>query len=616
MRVTIDSLTTISGTDGSITESTETAKSNGQFYGVITGTPRPFREPGIDIRDTLPSSAPTNVARFDDNPERILVDSTFLGGSAIDLTSNTVVTNLSGILDLTYSSDAYYDPARLVLDKNYSATGNLTGGMTAQPVAVPAANEFTVAAFNVERFFNPSSTDDVYYDPVSQTTKTSSAVDISTDAYARRLAKASLAIRNVLGAPDIVSLEEIENKSVVADIATKISVDAQSSGQPDPQYLAYAADTTNDIGGISVGFLVKSTRVDVANVQQYGRDEVMTSPVMGSTVTLNDRPPLVLHAGIKRANATDYPVTVIANHLRSLSGINDATNGAYIRTKKELQAEYLAKLIQGFQSSGEHVVSVGDYNVFEFSDGYTDVMGTVTGNTLPSDQVVQPGQSGLVSPSLTDLVTLLPTDQRWSYVEYGNAQVLDHIVASADLVGNGAHINYAHLNADFPLAAYNDGTRPERISDHDAAVGYFLTPTPKTAGSLTPAQVDFGYITLHTYSAGQVFTLSNTGEISLALNSLSTTGDYAQSNNCGSSLVVGASCNVNVVFRPMRLGVRKGSLIVKATGASTLNLSSSLDGTGLPPGVARLCDDKRFSWICSIFENWDLDGGWFSGKLF
>ena len=54
MRVSVASMTATSGTNGSITsanEPTETATSTGYFYAVITGTARPFREPGIDIRD-------------------------------------------------------------------------------------------------------------------------------------------------------------------------------------------------------------------------------------------------------------------------------------------------------------------------------------------------------------------------------------------------------------------------------------------------------------------------------------------------------------------------------------------------------------------------------------
>ena len=99
--------------------------------------------------------------------------------------------------------------------------------MTVQPVPAAAANQFTVASFNIERFYNTSSTDDLYYVPAgvngfngnSSTpilstgqTFTSAAVDVTQAAYTRRLQKVSLAIRTVLNTPDIVTLEEVENQ--------------------------------------------------------------------------------------------------------------------------------------------------------------------------------------------------------------------------------------------------------------------------------------------------------------------------------------------------------------------------------------------------------------------
>jgi predicted extracellular nuclease len=47
----------------------------GDFYTVIAGVARPLREPGIEISRPLPPGAPANVPRFDENPERIIVDS-------------------------------------------------------------------------------------------------------------------------------------------------------------------------------------------------------------------------------------------------------------------------------------------------------------------------------------------------------------------------------------------------------------------------------------------------------------------------------------------------------------------------------------------------------------
>ena len=287
----------------------------------------------------------------------------------------------------------------------------------------------------------------------------------------------------------------------------------------------------------------------------------------------------MLHAGIKRANAKDYPVTVIVNHLRSLSSENDPSSGVFVRDKKELQAEFLANMIQGYQSAGEHVVSVGDYNAFEFSDGYIDILATITNrNVLPSDEVVQPGVAGLVNPPATDLVTLLPADQRWSYQEFGNAQILDHVVATSDLVSAGAHVAYAHFDADQPLTAYNDATTPARESDHDAAVGYFAIPAPVLSATLS-GNGTFGTVNVGSSSTGSVFVLTNNGEGQIAISNIATTGDFSESHDCGATLDAGDTCNINVVFTPTASGTRTGTLTVTTNtpaGAYTANLS----GTG------------------------------------
>ena len=103
---------------------------------------------------------------------------------------------------------------------------------------------------------------------------------------------------------------------------------------------------------------------------------------------LNDRTPLVLHAGIKRGGGQpDYPVTVISVHQRSLINVDDPTStGITVRLKREAQAEYLATLIQGYQAAGEQVVTVGDYNAFEFSDGFVDSTGRGDGKSSSRDR--------------------------------------------------------------------------------------------------------------------------------------------------------------------------------------------------------------------------------------
>ena len=596
MRVSIASLTTTSGTDSaSLNETAETYTSNGQFYAVITGTPRPFREPGIDLRDPVVDASKT-PAVFDDNPERILVDTTFLRGTAgsVELSTGAVLPNVTGVLDMTYSNDSFYDPSRLLLDVSYDKT-TVVPGMTVQPIQPAAATEFTVASFNIERFYNPTQTptDNLYYVPAgvngynggSNTptvsigqTFTSDAVNVTPAAYTRRLQKLSLAVRNVLNLPDIITLEEVENQSVANDIANQINTDAGTPGL----YAAYSTDNsttyTQDGTGISVGFLVKTTTVDKLAVTQFGQGHTFTYTGGTQPITLNDRPWLVLSAGVKRGDgAKDYPVTVIANHMKALTGVNSTTSTS-TRQKKELQAEDIAKYIQSLPA-GTHVISGGDFNAFEFSDGYTDTLATYTNtNVLPANQVVQPGVAGLVTPPLTDLALLLPADQRWSYVEYGNAQILDHLVVTPDLVAAGAHMAYAHLNADFPTTAYNDATTPARTSDHDVAVGYFTLPPPVAKVTLTPnAPPAFGSIMIGATST-QGLVLTNTGEAPLTITSAAVTGDFAVTNNCGTSLPVTSSCNLAVTFKPTLPGTRTGVLTVVTSAGTT---TTALTGVGV-----------------------------------
>jgi predicted extracellular nuclease len=458
MRVAIDSFTTTSGTDASLNETTETNTSNGRFYGVVTGVPRPFREPGVAVTDTAFGPLPPSVPLWDSNPELLQLDSIAFGGPAINLTSNTTLTGMVGVMDFSFGGP------EILLDAATRPT--VTGGMMVEPVPAATGDEFTIASFNMERFYN---------DQNDQDNPGSSAVKVTTEAYQRRLAKASLAIRTVLNSPDIIGTQEIENLAVLTDLANKINSDTVAAGGSDPQYVPYLF-LANDGTAINTGFLVKSTRVTTVNVEQSGLTTTFTNS-QGKQAILNDRTPLVLHAGIKRGSAADYPVTVISVHQRSLIDIDDPTStGATVRLKREAQAEYLAKLIQSYQAAGEHVVTVGDYNSFEFSDGFVDTIGVTKGNPVPADQVVTPPVAGLANPPLVDLVTLLPADQRQSYVEDGSAQVLDHVVVTQDLVPTNTRLVYAHIDSDWPLVNLNDATNPTRISDHDPAVAYFRIP--------------------------------------------------------------------------------------------------------------------------------------------
>ena len=190
---------------------------------------------------------------------------------------------------------------------------------------------------------------------------------------------------------------------------------------------------------------------------------------------LNDRPPLALEATFTDSRTGQpFAVTVVANHMKSLRGVDDPKDGAAVRMKKKLQAEFLAKWVNERQKANpnERILLVGDFNAFQFNDGLVDQIGTLKGAPTIKDAVLLASED-LVDPNLVDLVELIIPDERYSYTFDGSAQVLDHFLANQSMRRHLAGFGYLRINADYPQVYREDGNRPERFSDHDVAVGYF-----------------------------------------------------------------------------------------------------------------------------------------------
>ena len=484
MRVHVDSLTTVSPTLGSVNEANASGSSSGVFYAVISGMARPFREPGIDALDPLPPGSPCCVPRFDSNPERLRIDSDAQPGARLlELTSGVTVMNVTGVLDYGFRTYTILpDPTPIP---------SLTPNRRSVAVPIPDVGELTVASFNMERFF-----DDVDDPMVGDTVLTTTALN-------NRLSKVSLAIRSMMHSPDVIGVQEVENESTLQAIATQINIDAIAAGDPNPGYQAYLFEG-NDIGGIDSGLLVKSSRIKTISATQEGKDATFTNPTTGQQDLLNDRPPVVLKAKIQT-----MPFTVVVNHLRSFLDIDDASAGPRVRAKRHAQAEFLASLMQRIQveNPDEKVISVGDYNAFQFNDGYVDTLGTIKGAPAVANNVVLPGDD-LVSPDLVNLTEAAATEP-YSYVFDGNAQVIDHILITQNLYPLLVRLAFARSNADFPETYRTDPARPERLSDHDMPVAYFTIPIPSPvyllsvtrsgAGRITGAGIDCGSDCSETY---------------------------------------------------------------------------------------------------------------------
>lgn len=547
MRIMIPSLTVTGPTGGTVNEVLATSTSNGQFYGVITGTARPFREPGIALTDTLPAGTPPNVPRWDTNPEVIQIYGPGqVGATPIEVTSGAVVSNISGVM-------SYY-PSQYELLPD-PGTGTVAGNVTYTAVPDKTATEFTIASTNLEHFYN------TYQDPNGPPGASSTNVDPT--AFANRVSKLSLGFRNVLKLPDIIGVEEMLDLPTLQTVANQVNSDALAQSGVNPGYTAYLQEG-NDISNINVGFLVKST-ITVVDVTQFGKTDPITNPTTGSVSPLNDRPPLILRARAAQPGSNNsVAFTVILNHLRSLDDIDDPTSGPFVRLKRQKQAEYLANLIQSRQAADptEKIIAIGDFNAYQFNDGYVDSVGTIKGTPTPADQVVL-ASPALVTPTLTALVDLENAAQQYSYTFSGSAEEIDQFVLNNQAMSIYSRFAPARVNADFPESYRGTFTRPERISDHDWLVGYFNLPsTPAASNTNVTSSVS----------------IASTG-LSYSRSTKQYTGTLTITNTSGS-----------VLTAPLQLvlsGLPSGESLANATGAGAAGPYITVQPSGtLAPGAS------------------------------
>jgi uncharacterized protein len=452
MRVQFAGLRVVAPTDGFVNEPNATGSSNGIFWATLPKAMRPRREPGIDIRETLLPETPPGVPRFDTNPETLRVDSDgLLGAVALELAAGQSIGAISGILDYGRRFYTFLPSAGQVLSISPAPTPNVaTTGLS---------DELTVASYNLERFFDDVN-DPAIGEPV-----------LTTVAYQGRLAKASRQIRQNLAAPDVLGVIEVENLATLQALAARIASDGG------PTYQAFLEEG-NDPGGIDVGFLVKvqnvvgsTPRISGITVTQLGKTATFLNPLTNTQDLLNDRPPLQLVATVNAANGGSATFVVLHNHLRSFLGMDDPVDGARVRAKRLAQAEFLANVIQTRQSANanERIFITGDFNAYEFNDGFVDVVGSIVGNPTPATQVTLAG-SDLVNPNLTRLADAAAD---YSYVFDGFIQNIDHIFVNQGLLNNtlARRLEHIRINADYPETARN-GLDNVRLSDHDALVAY------------------------------------------------------------------------------------------------------------------------------------------------
>ncbi|MEO8385921.1 MAG: choice-of-anchor D domain-containing protein, partial [Betaproteobacteria bacterium] len=97
--------------------------------------------------------------------------------------------------------------------------------------------------------------------------------------------------------------------------------------------------------------------------------------------------------------------------------------------------------------------------------------------------------------------------------------------------------------------------------------------------NVTTTAIGFGNVIFGGATPNQIVTLTNTGGQALSISSIVVTGDFLQTNNCGTSVPTQGTCTINIVFTPLAQGARSGELLL-TTNAATSPDRVPLSGTG------------------------------------
>ncbi len=206
------------------------------------------------------------------------------------------------------------------------------------------------------------------------------------------------------------------------------------------------------------------------------------------------------------ATFNGYHFNLLVIYDRSLINLG-VVGKEYVGHKRVEQAVQVASIVQALQSGGTLVgagdarqngagviapgpfditgdvnvplIVVGDFNAYEFTDGYVDVTGMITGAAVQAQNQYWDVSGTYVAPSPTLIDSGIKADstQRYSYNFSGYAQEIDHVLLSRRGWKDFVSVSNAHGNSDVSEAGISgttptvlDPTTAAHSSDHDGQV--------------------------------------------------------------------------------------------------------------------------------------------------
>ena len=195
---------------------------------------------------------------------------------------------------------------------------------------------------------------------------------------------------------------------------------------------------------------------------------------------------------------------------------------------------------------------------------------------------------------------LLPV-QGYSYVANQGQQA---IAAKMDSSGTldwatffGTNSKGLQIATDSTGAAYVFGQSeaplpitPGALESSAGVNPFFLAKIASSLGApvpivLFPSSLSFGSSLAGVPTSAQDVPVGNFGDVVLSPPAITITGDFAQTNTCGSAVTAGQKCDISVTFDPTATGIRTGTLTINFGGSFAVQ-TVSLTGTGIAPELS------------------------------
>ena len=258
--------------------------------------------------------------------------------------------------------------------------------------------------------------------------------EMSATQRQKRIKAWSRHFREVLRYPHVLAVQEVDSLSLLDALAQQIVDDGG------PFYRSLLVEG-NDVSGIDVAVMFREPLQVKSAKAVFARER-------DGNHWLFSRPPLHVEF------SAPFSFDLLALHLRSGHGLDDARQASRVRQKRVAQAGMVRRWAQAQVAQGRPLMLVGDLNSAPGSDDYAAPL------TI------------LDQPPFWSAWQAVPAGHRFSYIYRCQQQAIDHILLSPKLRSRVLRAEVSRGNAGRYRTLNGGQGAGEVVSDHDALLVY------------------------------------------------------------------------------------------------------------------------------------------------